>query len=444
MCPSPRSAFRRLAAASLVAAMLMTGESLAQSLPSAPVPDAPVRAPAVPAVPPVPDADDAPSPPPPPARPQVPSTPAPVRDVDPPTPPLPRPPSVPDVPAAPAAPPVPAAPDAPPVPAPPADAAPVPGTPSTPKSPSRPKAPSAPSPDLPDGSREAPRRAGAPDQPSRRAEQTPSSRGGSATPDGASGGRVDAPAGGGSDPASGSPAGEPRAGSLLEALGVAPTRARAGGEDVTTALRRSDRFTRTASQRRLRRVLERHGSCLARLPAARRRIVLLRVGVEGRRPLSRREVARRLDIPADRVAAEERAAVRRLRSTEGGCSGGDGGLEGSTGGSGGLLAGVGAIDAGAAARGLGALLAGDLAGSSSAGVAPRNEVAGARASSSDAELTEAATRRDVSAGRTLRTPFGTIEPTSRESVVVASLFAVGVALAALLLVRSFRRRRRTA
>ena len=165
----------------------------------------------------------------------------------------------------------------------------------------------------------------------------------------------------------------------------------------------------------------------------------MRAGTGGRRPLSRKEVARRLDLSLRRVAAEERGAVRILRGADGSCSTG-GAPPASDLRAAGLLdaAGVAVTDPGSAARGLGALLAGDLTRASTS-LAARNEVAGARAGGSGQALSGPAGGTEA-AGRTLRSPFGALEATSRDSLLVASLVAVVAALAALLLVREVRRR----
>ena len=219
-------------------------------------------------------------------------------------------------------------------------------------------------------------------------------------------------------------------GALLEVLGASRSSRAASVERLSTRLERSDSFRRTASQRRLRRVLERHGDCLTTLPAVARRIVLMRVGADGRRPLSRRQVARRLDIPVSRVVESERGAIRKLRTGAASCSSGTSSGEISTV----VLPGaVPGVDAGSAARGLGALMAGGPDAARAATSAGRSEVAGARMSGSSAAELESM------AGSRVDTPFGTFDPTSGLSVALASLFAVLAAITALLLAREVRR-----
>jgi hypothetical protein len=222
------------------------------------------------------------------------------------------------------------------------------------------------------------------------------------------------------------------AGGGLAALGAAGAdgeRRRAAAVDA--AVDRSDHFKRSRSQKRLQRALEEHGGCLTRLSSTQRRLVLLRVGVDGKRPLSRRRVARRLDMSLKRLVREERRAISRLTGS-GACSAASDEAGAADGGA--------AIDAGSAARGLGALLAGDPAGALSATTSAQGEVAGARASGSDAGPAEGVTaeRHDASE-RTVNTPFGAFDPTSRGSIAVAMAFAALAALAALLLAREFRR-----
>ena len=62
--------------------------------------------------------------------------------------------------------------------------------------------------------------------------------------------------------------------------------------------------------------------CLGTVSAPRRQVLVLRAGVGPARPLSRRAVADRLDVPAKRVARAERRGVRELRAAAraGACS----------------------------------------------------------------------------------------------------------------------------
>jgi hypothetical protein len=77
---------------------------------------------------------------------------------------------------------------------------------------------------------------------------------------------------------------------------------------------RGRRATEPSFERRLRRTVRRLASCLDELPSRQRRVLVLRAGVGPRDPISRRRVARRLDLPVRRVARIERRGMRRLLS----------------------------------------------------------------------------------------------------------------------------------
>jgi hypothetical protein len=100
--------------------------------------------------------------------------------------------------------------------------------------------------------------------------------------------------------------------------------------DATSAPRRAgadpggDRSAPRATRRRdrrLRRVVQRLSGCLGALPSIETRVLTLRAGGQARPSLSRRQVARRLDVGVHRVAAVERRGLDRLRdqARRGGC-----------------------------------------------------------------------------------------------------------------------------
>lgn len=74
-------------------------------------------------------------------------------------------------------------------------------------------------------------------------------------------------------------------------------------------------------EQRLRQVVQRLSGCLGALPAIETRVLTLRAGGQARPPLTRRQVARRLDVGVPRVAAVERRGLDRLREQArgGGC-----------------------------------------------------------------------------------------------------------------------------
>jgi hypothetical protein len=67
-------------------------------------------------------------------------------------------------------------------------------------------------------------------------------------------------------------------------------------------------------ERRLRRTVARHRSCLPRLATGERRVLALRAGVGEQRPHSRAAVARITGWPRSRVLRLERQGLRRLRA----------------------------------------------------------------------------------------------------------------------------------
>lgn len=388
----------------------MSGDALGQAVPSVPAPSvsvvpAPTASPA-PSVPKV----EAPSvPTKPPVR-EAPKAPMPAPSVEAPAPEAPRTPS----------------------PKAPGQAPSTPKTPPVPGNTPRVEAPSAP------GGSDGPTRRAVPrvdapriDSPDAAAERV-SPGGESASGGNGAGDAADGAAGasGGSTTPGPSPA--PRG--LLEVLGVTRSSDNRDGRGLSASLERSDSFPRTASQRRLRRLLERNSGCLSQLPAVRRRLVLLRVGADGRPPLSRRQVARRLGVPVTRVVREERGAVNTLRERAGRCSGGENEGAGAALGGGSGATGAAGVSASAAARGLGALLGGDIGAVRSA-AAGEGEVASARQQGSDAPSEAPA----GGGARTVATPFGVFDPASRDSVAVVSLFALLAALTAVLLTRAARR-----
>jgi hypothetical protein len=73
--------------------------------------------------------------------------------------------------------------------------------------------------------------------------------------------------------------------------------------------------------RGLRRLVRRLSGCLGALDSVETRVLTLRAGSATRPPLTRRQVARRLDVGVRRVAAVERRGLERLRgqARAGGC-----------------------------------------------------------------------------------------------------------------------------
>jgi hypothetical protein len=62
--------------------------------------------------------------------------------------------------------------------------------------------------------------------------------------------------------------------------------------------------------------VRRLSACIGALPGLERRVLVLRAGLEGRRPRSRGSTARRLGISLRRTAAAERGGLRRLHRAE--------------------------------------------------------------------------------------------------------------------------------
>ena len=77
-----------------------------------------------------------------------------------------------------------------------------------------------------------------------------------------------------------------------------------------------------ARERRLRRLVAASRGCLAALPAAERRVLVLRAGLGPRDPRSRRATAARLDVPLAAVRRREHVGLRHLRALGGDCGGG--------------------------------------------------------------------------------------------------------------------------
>jgi hypothetical protein len=94
----------------------------------------------------------------------------------------------------------------------------------------------------------------------------------------------------------------------------------------TTPAPRGDRAVPPAirrRERRLRQLVRSLSGCLGALPSIETRVLTLRAGDAARPPLSRRQVARRLDLGLRRVTAVERRGLDRLReqARAGGCPG---------------------------------------------------------------------------------------------------------------------------
>jgi hypothetical protein len=110
----------------------------------------------------------------------------------------------------------------------------------------------------------------------------------------------------------------------------------AGGENESGAragaAARSPRAIRRARvrQRHLRRTVQRLAGCLDELPAAERRVLVLRAGIGGR-ARTRRAVARTLHRSSRRIRRVERRGVGRLRTEARltGCAGGTGASDAS-------------------------------------------------------------------------------------------------------------------
>jgi hypothetical protein len=77
--------------------------------------------------------------------------------------------------------------------------------------------------------------------------------------------------------------------------------------------RQGDHQRRIAKVHRLRALLSRLRGCLSRLRGVERRVLVLRAGTNGRRPRSRRWIARHLKISLGKEHRIERRAVQRLR-----------------------------------------------------------------------------------------------------------------------------------
>jgi hypothetical protein len=88
------------------------------------------------------------------------------------------------------------------------------------------------------------------------------------------------------------------------------------GRTVATTPQRRAAARRGARERRFRRSVRRLSGCIGALPGLERRVLVLRAGLEGRRPHSRGFTARRLGISLRRTAAAERGGLRRLRRVE--------------------------------------------------------------------------------------------------------------------------------
>jgi hypothetical protein len=110
------------------------------------------------------------------------------------------------------------------------------------------------------------------------------------------------------------------------ARSVAARRSGGGGPGHAASAGQRDRQTSAARARKrdraLRRDVLRLQGCLASVPRAERRVLVLRAGVGGPRPRSRARVARITHLRRARVALLERRGLRRLRALgrSGGCA----------------------------------------------------------------------------------------------------------------------------
>lgn len=172
--------------------------------------------------------------------------------------------------------------------------------PTVPKLPALPKLPSTPVPSVPDVT--------APSAPSTpQLQSTPSLRsggGGGAPSTGAAPAPGSAPAAGAAPVTAGGGAvqtGGPGSGS--------------GARSAATPRERRARTVKARRERRFQRAARKLEPCLFALAGFDRRVIVLRGGYGGRRPLSSARVARRLHASTRRVRVAERRALRTLRAT---------------------------------------------------------------------------------------------------------------------------------
>jgi hypothetical protein len=168
--------------------------------------------------------------------------------------------------------------------------------PEVPPLPTVPELPSAPAPTVPEVTTpEAPSVPRLSPQSSPRSDSGPAPSGSAPAPSAGGGVTGGSAAGGGS---AGAPANTPGAGAAAAARESSP-----GARIRVRRFRKERRFQRSA--RRLE-------PCLFALSGFERRVIVLRAGFGGRRPLGRRRVAHRLGASVSRVRRAERGALRAL------------------------------------------------------------------------------------------------------------------------------------
>lgn len=196
----------------------------------------------------------------------------------------------------------------------------------------------------------------------------------------------------------------------------------------------ADRYRRTKTQLELRRLLLQAVGCADRLSGRQRQVLVLRVGGGPQKPLSRGQVADRLDLPRRQVARVERAVRDDLRRLAGSQACGPAGA-GST-----DLAGASTAGTGTTGASLG-VVAGGTTGAAGTRSKEINRVAGV---SEGGEASGVAAARHEASGPILNTPLGSIDLATGGALGVALAFAGLAGLAGLLasLLLSVRRRRR--
>ena len=203
----------------------------------------------------------------------------------------------------------------------------------------------------------------------------------------------------------------------------------------------TDSHERSRDQLELRRLLLKTVGCADRLSRDQRRVLVLRVGGGPQRPLTRGEVADRLDLSRRQVVRVERSVRQDLRALadDRACAPAVGGSAGpSAAVAGGTFAqtpGGGTADRGTANGAPTGEVDGEVAGASASG------------SSRSDRSTEAAAERRERPGRVLETPLGSVRLAAVGDIGVALAFAAFAGLAGIIgaaVVRSRRRRDRRA
>jgi hypothetical protein len=278
---------------------------------------------------------------------------------------------------------------------------PLPKLPQLPKAPSLPSAPGAPAPETPSLPRLAP----------------PPALGGG----GGAGGS--APVGGTGSPVAGS-TGQGGSGAATSnrsaSAGAGATRSRAASTRQSRA-----RSRRARRELRLRRSLRHLEPCLFAVSGFVRRVIVLRAGLGGRRPLSRAGVARRLDTSVGRVRGAERRGLRSMRGAKRshGCL------------ANGSASTVIVTTAPAEAAGVPALVRTDEAGTAELAAASGSEGSGKRDAKADGELPSGGVLGQ-SGSSNAPPPRASVRPTAAtaDSGIPAVALALGLAALALIAV----------